>query len=216
MKKSDFEKRYMEKSWKKSKSKSYRTFDVDKSVKDFYSFLKLKKVKGNLLDLGCGNGRNTVFFEKKGFNVLGIDFAPSAVKVCKEYAKSKNSKANFVSGDVLKYPFKKNYFDVIVDCGCLHHIRKQYWTKYKNNLLKSIKEKGYFYLHGISDCAENKKLPKHPYKRKWVVKNGHYTSFFSKKDIQDFFGKDFKIIKTYEFKSEGSPLVVRAFYLQRR
>jgi hypothetical protein len=50
----------------------------------------------------------------------------------------------------------------------------------------------------------------------WVVKNGHYTGFFSKKDIQEFFGKDFKIIKTYEFKSEGSPLVVRAFYMQRR
>ena len=137
MSKDNFEKKYMEKSWKMSKSKAYRTFDIDKSVMDFTNFLKIKKVKGTLLDLGCGNGRNSVFFEKKGFNVLGIDFAQSAVKVCKKFAESKNSNANFVSGDILKYPFKKNYFDVVIDAGCLHHIRKQYWQKYKNNLLKS-------------------------------------------------------------------------------
>ncbi len=203
-----FEKKYMEKSWQKKAKKSYRISAVDKSVVNFYNFIKLKK--GNFLDLGCGNGRNTLFFSKKGFDSMGIDFSPSAIKICKR----KSSKEKFVSGDVLEYPFLKYNYDVVLDAGCLHHIRKKYWSKYRKNLLKTIKKDGYFYLHGISDCKENKKLPKHPKKRKWVLKNGHYTGFFSKKDIVDFFGRDFKLLKTYQYQSE--PLMVRVFYFQKK
>ena len=76
-----FEKKYMEKSWQKKAKKSYRISAVDKSVVNFYNFIKLKK--GNFLDLGCGNGRNTLFFSKKGFDSMGIDFSPSAIKICK-------------------------------------------------------------------------------------------------------------------------------------
>jgi len=212
----NFERKYMERIWIERKNKAYDISDIDKSIKDFYDFLNSKNVNGNLLDLGCGNGRNSIYFSKNGFESFGIDFALSAVKVCKESAKKENSNAKFVSGDVLKYPFEKNYFDVVVDAGCLHHIRKKHWKKYKNNLLNTIKEGGYFYLHGISDCAENKELPNHPNKRKWTInKKKHYAGFFSEEDIQKKFGKNFEIIETYQFKSARSPLTVRAFYMQK-
>ncbi len=214
MNKLQFEKRYMEKSWQKKRIKSYRTSDVDESIKKFSKFIQKKKVKGSLLDLGCGNGRNTIFFAKKGFDSLGMDFAPSAIKVCQSNTRKNKSKAKFISGDVLSYNFKSK-FDVVIDCGCLHHVRKQFWNKYRKNLLKTIKEGGYFYLHGISDSVKNKNLPKHPNKRKWILKNGHYTGFFSKEDIFNYFVKDFKIIKTYEFQSQGSPLWVRAFWMRK-
>jgi 2-polyprenyl-3-methyl-5-hydroxy-6-metoxy-1,4-benzoquinol methylase len=40
-------------------------------------------VKGNVLDIGCGAGRHSLYLQKKGFNVLGIDISPLALKVCR-------------------------------------------------------------------------------------------------------------------------------------
>ena len=44
----------------------------------------LKYVKGKVLDLGCGAGRHTLYLQKKGFDVLGIDSSPLAIKVCRK------------------------------------------------------------------------------------------------------------------------------------
>ena len=43
----------------------------------------MKFVKGTVLDIGCGAGRHSLYLQKKGFDVLGIDISPLTVKVCK-------------------------------------------------------------------------------------------------------------------------------------
>ncbi len=43
----------------------------------------MKFVKGTVLDIGCGAGRHSLYLQNKGFNVLGIDPSPLAVRVCK-------------------------------------------------------------------------------------------------------------------------------------
>ena len=40
-------------------------------------------VKGKVLDIGCGVGRHSLYLQKKGFDVLGIDNSPLAIKVSK-------------------------------------------------------------------------------------------------------------------------------------
>ena len=44
----------------------------------------MKYVRGKVLDIGCGAGRHALYLQKKGFDVLGIDISPLAVKVCKK------------------------------------------------------------------------------------------------------------------------------------
>jgi SAM-dependent methyltransferase len=43
----------------------------------------LRYAKGRILDIGCGGGRISLYFQRKGFDVLGIDISPLAVRVCK-------------------------------------------------------------------------------------------------------------------------------------
>lgn len=43
----------------------------------------MKFVKGRVLDVGSGAGRHSLYLQKKGFDVLGIDYSPLAVKVCR-------------------------------------------------------------------------------------------------------------------------------------
>ena len=39
-----------------------------------------------MLDLACGDGRNSVFLAKQGFAVLGVDFSPSALSRLQEFS----------------------------------------------------------------------------------------------------------------------------------
>lgn len=41
-------------------------------------------VKGRVLDIGCGGGRWSLFLQKKGHDVLGIDISPLAIEVCRQ------------------------------------------------------------------------------------------------------------------------------------
>jgi SAM-dependent methyltransferase len=40
--------------------------------------------KGKILDIGCGAGRHTLYYQKRGHDITGIDSSPLAIKVCKE------------------------------------------------------------------------------------------------------------------------------------
>ena len=41
---------------------------------------KLRNYNKTIYDIGCGNGRDTVFFNKKKINSIGIDKSYSAIK----------------------------------------------------------------------------------------------------------------------------------------
>ncbi len=43
----------------------------------------MRYAKGKILDIGCGAGRHSLYLQKQGFEVVGIDNSPLAVKVCK-------------------------------------------------------------------------------------------------------------------------------------
>ena len=43
----------------------------------------MRYARGQVLDIGCGGGKNSLYLQKKGHDVLGIDISPLAVEVCK-------------------------------------------------------------------------------------------------------------------------------------
>ncbi|HVH15676.1 MAG TPA: class I SAM-dependent methyltransferase [Candidatus Angelobacter sp.] len=46
--------------------------------------LAAQYVRGRVLDIGCGGGRWSLYLQKKGQDVLGIDISSLAVKVCRQ------------------------------------------------------------------------------------------------------------------------------------
>lgn len=43
----------------------------------------IKFAKGRVLDIGCGAGRHSLYLQNKGFDVVGIDSSPLAIRICK-------------------------------------------------------------------------------------------------------------------------------------
>ena len=46
---------------------------------DFTSFLKKNRFSGNLVDIGCGTGRDVNFFNTNGITATGVDISPKEI-----------------------------------------------------------------------------------------------------------------------------------------
>lgn len=87
-----------------------------------------------LLDLGCGTGWTSIFFAKRGYNVVGMDISKDKIK----YANINKKKANlknldFIVSDYEEISFESN-FDCVVFFDSLHHsmsTRKAMQSAYK-------------------------------------------------------------------------------------
>ncbi len=73
----------------------------------------IKLAAGRILDIGCGAGRHSLYLQKKGFDVTGIDMSPGAVKVCKLRGLKKALVRPITDVD----EFKPNSFDTILMLG---------------------------------------------------------------------------------------------------
>lgn len=67
----------------------------------------------NILDLCCGSGFASFWFEKQGASVTGIDFAPYMIELAREGAAQRNSTVVFVDADILQHEFGQERYEVI-------------------------------------------------------------------------------------------------------
>ena len=84
---------------------------------DIYLFDQLLKGRYDncktVIDIGCGGGRNLVYFLKNGYQVYGIDQdsrAVAAVKILSQQLSPGNPTDNFVVAKVEELPFENNFF----------------------------------------------------------------------------------------------------------
>ena len=67
-----------------------------------------------LLDVGCGEGADSVSFAKKGFQVTAIDNNKIYLDRLKEFISDKGiTNISIKCGDVIDYPYHQNFYDVI-------------------------------------------------------------------------------------------------------
>ncbi len=76
-----------------------------------------------ILDAGCGEGRNTVYFVNQGYQVFGIDPNETAIQYCRYQAKSLNPNFDthrFQVGKLEEVPFHAGAFDAVICSAVLH------------------------------------------------------------------------------------------------
>jgi SAM-dependent methyltransferase len=67
------------------------------------------KADSRFLDLACGKGRHSIYLNKKGYNVTGVDLSPESIAYASQF---ENEQLQFFVHDMRK-PFRINYFDYV-------------------------------------------------------------------------------------------------------
>jgi len=76
--------------------------------------------------MGCGGGRNLVYFLQQGYSVYGIDPQPEAIAVVQELSRSlapDNLLGSFLVASIEQNPFADKAFDLVICNAVLHFAR---------------------------------------------------------------------------------------------
>ncbi|MBD3231362.1 methyltransferase domain-containing protein [Candidatus Dependentiae bacterium] len=158
-----------------------------------FSFIKGEYSKKTVLDFGCGNGNYSVFFLKKGFNVVAVDIKPDSEEtILKKLTKDQKYRFKFfcLNAEKEELPKELPQLDYILCREVLEHIKN-----YKNlidNFYKKLNTDGVLIVSVPNSITEKYFSFWDP---DWVEKCKH-VNIFTRKELIDFFDKNnFKIFK---------------------
>lgn len=92
-----------------------------KSEKEVIDFSKRIKT-GSVLDVGCGNGRNSIPFLGKKMKCIELDFSRSMIREAKKFLKKRGFNTNFIVASVINLPFKPKVFATVIFVRTLTHV----------------------------------------------------------------------------------------------
>ena len=148
------------------KEECYWGEEPDKSVK---LILKYKK-SGDVLDLGCGEGRNALFLAKNGFNVTGVDVSEEGIKKFKVIAKKNKLNVNALIGDIRYFNFDKEY-DIIISNATFHFLDKYNINKIIEKMKSHTNKDGINVISAFTEDNPNKNFP-------YLFKKGELKSYY--------------------------------------
>lgn len=111
---------------------------------------------GRIAVLGCGSGQDAMLFAEAGFEVIGFDFAPSAIDRASKVAQARNLKAQFLQRNIFELEAEFLHgFDYVLEHTCFCAIdptlRSQYVQVVRNLLCSNGQLIALFYTHSKPD-----------------------------------------------------------------
>ena len=137
-------------------AKGYNELYKEEQTRKLKQISKILKIKKHykLLDVGCGTGISTNFFDCK---TTGID-------PCKELLQQGTK--NLIQGQAENLPFKDNEFDIVISVTAVHNFKNI--NKAIKEMKRVLKPKGQLV---VSILKRSKKLKEIEYKLKDHFKN---------------------------------------------
>lgn len=143
-----------------------------------------------LLDVGCGNGRDSMFFlHEAGLQVTGIDISDEAIRMLNDREKE-NPDAIFVCDDfTCSETIYAEQYDYIYSRFSLHAINEKQESVFLENAFKALKEGGELFIEvrSVNDelYGQGVKVGNDEY-----INDGHYRRFIRKELLEK------KLLKT--------------------
>ena len=125
-------------------SETYDT--VENKTRDLEAAALRESISGenlNILEIGCGTGKNTEFLQTKAAKLIGADFSPQMLERAKEKITAKN--VEFKQLDLREnWSFAADYFDLITCSLVLEHIEDLNFVF--GQARKVLRQNGLFYI----------------------------------------------------------------------
>lgn len=111
-----------------------------KEPNEFFKEQIDKLTLGRALFIGDGEGRNSVYAAKLGWEVDCIDISEVGKEKARNLAKENNVSINYIVDDALEYNFKTNSYDAVV--VIYFHIDEELREKIHQKYLSALKPNG--------------------------------------------------------------------------
>jgi tellurite methyltransferase len=111
-----------------------------------------------LLDIGCGEGRDSVFFAHNGYKVTGFDSSAEGVKKSLARADQLGLSIDFFQADINEYRLQE-FYEVVYSSGALHYIPPPIREKILSNYKRFTTAGG---IHACTVPISKPFLPKDP------------------------------------------------------
>jgi len=151
----------------------------------------------NVLDLGCGAGRHSLLFAKRGFQVIGVDQSAKLLAVAKNEAKQNNLQATFINDDIRTVLFPEKFkliLNVFTSFGYFDNDEDNFALF--SNVAKLLSDDGVFVFDFLN--AEQVKGNIVPFSKEVI---GDFTVEQSRKIENNRVIKEIAIIKNGEVKT---------------
>ncbi len=177
------------------------------SVKDWVRFLRREKgveFSGlKILDLGCGNGKNSLYIAEQGEGneVFGIDISKTAIEYANKLAAEKNVSATFKQGSIgVALPQSDNIYDIALDVTSSNSLSEKEREMYLKETARVLKPGGHFFLRTLckdGDAHAKTLIKTHPGKEKdtyTMPDLGLTERVFTKEDVIATYSPFFTIL----------------------
>jgi len=131
--------------WENRYQEGTDRWDLGQAAPPFLQFLQSETAPpaGKTLVLGCGRGYDALLFAEAGQEVIGVDFAPSAIAQARELAKQAELPVEFLQKDI--FHLREDYqhhFDYVIEHTCFCALPPEKRTAYINLVHSLLKPTG--------------------------------------------------------------------------
>jgi len=164
-------------------------WDIGRPQKPFVEIAD--KVKGPILDVGCGTGSVAIFFAEKGNTVIGVDIVDKAIERARDKAAGKSLNVTFHVKDAFTLGDTGWRFPSIIDSGLFHVFAddRERQRLYIETLTNIIEPNGTLYLMAANKQPEGSAA----------------LSGYSRDELLNAFPEGWKFESIREFMAEVSP-----------
>lgn len=150
-----------------------------------------------VLDIGCGEGKNAVFFARCGYDVSAFDISDAGIEKVKRLADNARVHVNVFKADIWDYRLDCKY-DILFSCGVLHYIKPELRDEIFNDYRKNTNVNG---IHAFNVFVQKPFIEKYPENEEhaYLWHSGQLLSYY-----HDWFTEDFSEY-IFDCNSSGIP-----------
>lgn len=129
-------------------------WEISERTKEVIDTLKKYKItkNSNILELGCGEGRDAIYLLDNGYNVLGVDYSFTVIDKCNELTNYKYVN-NFKQLDLIENSLNEK-FDFIYSVAVIHmFVLDEHRNKFYNFIYDHLKDNGIALIISMGDGA---------------------------------------------------------------
>jgi tellurite methyltransferase len=160
---------------------------------------------GTVLDLGAGQGRDSIFLAEKGFDVTAVERDHSQVEILETKNANLDHKVNVIESDINTFESGQQY-DIIVSDMVLHFMSPEEVVETIKKIQNMTKEGGYNIIVAYSD-----KNP--PGKRPYLFRHNELLEYYKDWEIESY---EEKPTSWFSFPKGTAPRRNEAVYLLAR